>query len=505
MRMTDLQRCELRPGRLVEWTLHPAAVGAAHALPDDARPPAYVQESHLRTARWVRRGGLHVPSWLGTVFDLPGPVDLDALHTALRDWTRRHETLRSGFRWRGDEVRRFTLDAASVALRRTEVGRFRETAALSRYLQDRFDTVADALTWPNFIFTAIVRADGATLCMAFDHSNVDSYSIQRIPAEIHELYAAALQGRTVPVAPVASYVDFCASERTDADRADPTHPVVARWREFIGRCGGRLPGFPVDLGLGPAAPAALPGLSHPSAGPAPGDPSPTDPASASGPWPRPRLPAQKLLHEMVADDADAAAFEAYCRPHGGSLVGVLAAVALITRELSGLRVYRTVVPFHTRVRSRWADSMGWYVGGAPIEVPVGQAAGFDDALRMVRAALREARPLARMPVARVLPLLGADFRPTSPDLYSIVSYVDARAVAGSERWQEQKAYGLIRVSYGDQVCAWVTRLHEGLQFACRYPDTPVAYANMRLVVERLRERVVETARAAAATTQGVRV
>ena len=81
----------------------------------------------------------------------------------------------------------------------------------------------------------------------------------------------------------------------------------------------------------------------------------------------------------------AAAFEAYCRPYGGTLVGVLAATALIVREMGGHEVYRTVVPFHTRVKSRWSDSVGWYVGGAPIEVPVGRAAGFDEALAMVRS------------------------------------------------------------------------------------------------------------------------
>ena len=143
------------------------------------------------------------------------------------------------------------------------------------------------------------------------------------------------------------------------------------------------------------------------------------------------------------------------------------------------------------------------MGGAPIEVPVARATDFDSALEMVRAALRESRPLARMPIARVLRLLGADFRPTSPDLYSIVSFVDARGVVGSERWRDLKAYGLIRVSAGDQVCAWTTRLHEGVQFACRYPDTDVAYKNMCLYVDRLRELIVTAARHPAG--QAVRV
>ncbi len=120
--MSDLQRCEIRPGRLVEWTLHPTAVGAARELPDDARPPAYVQESHIRTARTVREDGLFVPTWLGTAFDMPGRIQLDVLQGALRSWMLRHETLRSGFRWAGDEMRRFTLDADDVALHREDVG-----------------------------------------------------------------------------------------------------------------------------------------------------------------------------------------------------------------------------------------------------------------------------------------------------------------------------------------------------------------------------------------------
>ncbi|MEU2224107.1 condensation domain-containing protein [Streptomyces sp. NPDC018347] len=460
MRITDIQRCEVRPGRLVEWTLSPATVAAATALPEDSRPPAYIQESHIRTARSVREDGLFVPTWLGAAFDLPGPVDLDALERALRAWTVRHETLRSGFRWAGDELRRFTLDAADVSLRREEAGHFADADTLVRHLQDRFDTVADALRWPNLIYAAVVRDDGASVYLAFDHSNVDAYSVQRIPAEIHELYAAD-PAQTAPAAgePPASYVDFCRLERAHADGIDGRHAVVDRWRDFIRRCDGTLPNFPVDLGLEPDGP----------------------------------LPRQRMLCEPLADADAAAAFEAYCRPYGGSLAGVLAATALIVHELGGRPVYRTVVPFHTRVKSRWTESVGWYVGGAPVEVPVDRLHGFPEALRAVRAELRANRTLARMPLPRVLDLLGADFRPSSPDLYSIVSYVDTRALPGAGRWAELKAYGLLRVSYGDQVCVWVNRLPEGLWLASRYPDTDVAAKTMRLYAERLRDRIASVA------------
>ncbi|GAA2919895.1 hypothetical protein GCM10020221_15140 [Streptomyces thioluteus] len=296
--------------------------------------------------------------------------------------------------------------------------------------------------------------------MAFDHSNVDAYSIQRIPAEVDELCGAIGEGHAEDRPPVSSYIDFCGIERANADRIDDDHAIVARWREFINRCDGKLPNFPVDLGLDPSG----------------------------------KLPTQKLMHEMLVGPDDAAAFEAHCRPYGGSLAGVLAATAVTVHGIGGEPVYRTVVPFHTRAKSRWLDSVGWYVGGAPIEIPMAGLSDFRTTLERVRTELRSAMPLTRVPIARVLRLLGTDFRPTSPDLYSIVSFVDARGVPGSERWAERNAFGLIRVSYGDQVCAWITRLHEGLQLASRYPDTEVAYASMRLYAEQLREAIVSVAR-----------
>jgi hypothetical protein len=43
----------------------------------------------------------------------------------------------------------------------------------------------------------------------------------------------------------------------------------------------------------------------------------------------------------------------------------------------------------------------------------------------------------------------------------------------------------------------MNRLHEGLQLASRYPDTGIAYKNMRRYVERLRQLIVSAARDAA--------
>ena len=168
------------------------------------------------------------------------------------------------------------------------------------------------------------------------------------------------------------------------------------------------------------------------------------------------------MREMLVDDADAAAFEAYCRPFGGSLVGLLAATALIVHEIGGQPVYRTVVPFHTRAKSQWLDSVGWYVGGAPIEVPVAQAPDFDSALR--DGPRRTAHQQARWPACRSPGCCGCS-APTSgrpPPTCTPSSRSSTPAASRGPTAGRTNAYGLIRVSYGDQVCAWVTRLHEGL-------------------------------------------
>ncbi|MGH3832688.1 MAG: condensation domain-containing protein [Pseudonocardiaceae bacterium] len=459
MKITDILRCDARPGRLIEWTMHPATVASADDAPEDSRPPAYIQESHVRIVRILRQRGRHIPNWVGTAFDIPGHVDLDILESTLRQWTCRHETLRSGFQWIGDDMRRFTLDADTVSLRREVVGDFARAEDLCQYLQDRFDAATDALSWPNFIYAAAVRDDSTSLYLAFDHMNVDAYSLQLMAAEIHDLYSASVAGRVAEPPEVSSYVDFCEIERAQANQIDDSHEIVTRWREFIASCDGMLPTFPLELGNVPG-----------------------------------ELPKQNLLLEMLVNDSDAAAFDAYCWPFRSRLAGILATSSIAVHEVGGVSTFRTVVPFHTRVKSQWSDSVGWYVGVAPIEIHTAQAQDFRGVLELACDALRANRSLARMPLPRVLHLLGLDFRPASPDLFSMISYLDARGVPGADRWAEWNASTLIRVSYGDQASVWVTRIHEGLHVACRYPDTDIAHKNILCFVEGLRKIIVSVAR-----------
>ncbi|MFI1018952.1 acyltransferase papA2 [Streptomyces sp. NPDC020965] len=494
MKTADLWNSGACPGRVISFTLAAPAVSRPVGPPCDSRPPAYVQEAHIRTVRYLRERGLHGPAWIGTAFDLPGHSDPDTLQRVLWQWTLRHETLRSGFRWEGDELRRFTLEPDEVELCRTDHGTHDSAEEVCRVLEERLDAATDALSWPNFVYAAVIGAAGTRLYLGFDHTNVDAYSLHLMPDQIHAEYARhlAASGGATPATPATpggeepvptgaaprgdtsgadecesyesydsydSYVDFCEIERAQADEADVEDATVARWRSFVAACDGTLPSFPLDMGV------------------------------TLG-----EFPEQRLWDESLVDAEVTAAFDARCRPHGGVLPGLIAASAVAVQEAGGPSVYRTVVPFHTRATSRWGMSVGWYVGAVPVEVATGEAGGFGDLLTMARAALRDNRGLARLPVARALRLLGDDFRPPSPDLFSLLSYVDGRGSPGAGSWEEWNARTLLRVSRGDQVCVWVNRAHDGLQFVARYPATPQARKNMARYVEGLRTVITTVAR-----------
>jgi hypothetical protein len=455
MKLTWISEYPARPGQLIEWRLHPETIAVAAQSERDPRPPSYMQEAHVRTAALLRDVGIEAPTWLGTAFDVRGPLQVEALEIALSQWMSRHETLRSGLRLVGSELQRFTLSANAVVFDPVVVDHFYEGRDVVRYLENRFDEATDPLTWPPYLFVTVARQDGFTVYLAFDHSNVDGYSIIRIPQEIHELYGAALDRRPAVVEDVGSYVDFSKIERDTAESVDADHPAVLRWRDFVETCGGGLPAFPLDLGVAPG-----------------------------------ELPMQTGVCESLLDPAEADAFDAACAAAGGNfLAGVLAAASIVAFERGDQPVYRTILPFHTRTQSRWSTSLGWYVGLAPIEIATTRARDFDELVGLAREAARVARPVARVPFAKVCTLLDAVVRPVS-----VISYMDGRAVPGADRWGEWRAHAFGKVSYGDEAYLWVNRAISGLYVTCRYPSTDLAHKNIAAFIEHLRDVLMAVAR-----------
>jgi hypothetical protein len=454
LKLTEISNYDALPGHMVEWKLDAETVAAATRAGQDPRPPSYTQDGHVKTAAFLNAVGIQAPTWLATAFDIPGALDERAMEATFLHWITRHETLRSGLRQVGDELERFTLSAEDVSLERAVVGDFPAGADVVSYLEARFDEAANPLTWPTYIFVTVAQRDGFTVYLAFDHTNVDGYSIAQIAHEIHELYAAALAGRPAELGPVGSYVDFSKIEHDAADGVDAGHESVVRWQEFVDTCGGGLPTFPLDLGVEPGT-----------------------------------IPRQTGGCDWLLDPAEAAAFEAALKANGGTFAGgILAATSLAAYELGGQPTYRTVMPFHTRSEAQWATSLGWYIGLAPLEIDTASASDFHDLVRMARDATRAAKPVAEVPFIKAFGLLEAPVRPVS-----VMSYIDARVVPGSPNWTKWNAHAFGKVSYGDEVYFWINRTPEGVYLTCRHPLTKVALHNVNAYIQHMRGIITSVA------------
>lgn len=455
MKLTWISEYEARPGQLIEWRLHPTTIAVAAQSAQDPRPPSYMQEGHVKAATFLRDTGVEAPTWLGTAFDIPGVLDRDALEATLLEWITRHETLRSGLRVAKEKLERFTLSADAVALDPTVVDHFSRGEDVVPFLEARFDEATNPLTWPPYLFVTVDREDGFTVYLAFDHSNVDGYSIAHIPHEIHELYAAQVDGRPAELGTVGSYVDFSKMERDAVDHVDGNHESVVRWRDFVETCGGGLPAFPLDLGVTPG-----------------------------------ELPKQTGVCEWLLDLADVQAFDAACKAAGGNfLAGVLAIASIVAYERGGQPIYRTIIPFHTRSEERWSTSLGWYIGLAPLEIHTAEARDLTELIGMARDAVRAAKSVAQVPFAKVCTLLDTAVRPVS-----VMSYMDGRMVPGARQWGEWKAHGFGKVSYGDEAYMWVNRTVNGLYLTCRYPGTDLGHKNILGFIDHAREVLTSVAR-----------
>lgn len=402
---------------------------------------------------------MRTPDWGGVAFEMPGELRLDAFGSALVAWIGRHETLRSGFRSVGEELHRFTLPQEVVGVDSAVLGDFRDAGVLNRFLRDRLDAATDTLQWPSYVVETVQRADSVTVVLAFDHTQTDGYTLFAMVHEIHEFYRAALERRAPSLPDTGSHVNYSHEQRREAALVGRDHPAVLRWERFIADSGGRPPGFPLPLGT-------------------------------SGE----ELLPQRSVFEWLLDPDETDAFAAACRAERAALpAGVLAANALAARRLGAPDPYRTVMPFHTRSRSEWSSSVGWYVEGGPVEIDLPPAADFRSAVRLAQRSAREARQVARVPFFRVCELLGMDFKKTTPDPFSLLSYMDVRDSPGARDWADWNARALLRLSDSGKACLWVVCTLEGLYLFGRYPDTELAAANVTRFVRCVREILREVA------------
>ena len=458
MEFTELADYRIFPGVLTEWL--PCA--AEDDWREDPRPASYIHEAHLRRTSGTRYGGGR-DSWLGTAFEVAGPLDAELFRRALQRWIDRHEPLRSHARLTeeqsGDLVRR-TAPPGKVSVRP-----IRHDPAgpdtIHDHLLGLFDDYTTPHMWPSYVFATLERTsdddsvdadDRFTVFFGADHSIIDGYSVVLVAHEISALYEEERTGRAADLFPVGSYIDFGAAERDEAAHLDDDHEAVRIWRRTLADCGGEPPSFPLPIGRRP-----------------------------------PRAAPQQRLAERWFDDDEATVFSEGCRRAGtGFFAGVLACFGRATAEITGAERFRTVTPAHTRAGPIWAGSLGWFVGLRPIDLNLTGTTEFATLAERAGEELHRTRASARVPFVRVGELLGAPIHPRF-----VVSYMDVRFVPMAAQWPEWNAQALRSRSFTHDVYVWINRTPEGVNMSARFPDNTVAGENVPLLLARTRELMHE--------------
>jgi hypothetical protein len=441
------------PGRVIEWTVSPTTAAAARTAPVDSTPLSYNQQLHLMSYLALVNAGQPGNPWIGVAFELPGAVDLDALGRAFTTFVQRHDSLRSGFRPTATGIERYTVPTDAIALDTTPVRDFDDAGELFGYLTERLAAGTNPFDWPPYVFGVITRESGSTVYVAMDHTTSDGYSLALVVNDVHELYLAERDGRAPALPEVGSFNAHAALEIEKGEGLTADDAVVGRWREFIGRCGGTGPRFALDLGVEDG-----------------------------------RTYDQDVYNTMLLNAEDAEAFDQACRAAGGGLFpGVLAAMAIVGREMTGRERFLSVTPLHTRFKPEWRSSMGWFITCAPLEFSTSEAKGFTDVLASANSALRRTLGNAKFPASKIVSLLGDAFRPSRRDMFSMVSYIDYRKMPGGQHHAALRPVTLGQTLQADDAHVWTSRVAEGLHVAIRYPVTGSSPAVIDEYVARIRE------------------
>jgi hypothetical protein len=439
------------PAVLTLWRPSLRAIDSARHAPVSTVPPSYEQEQHLRAFRACENRQEEMARLLIVVWEETGQCDLRAMSHVVTSHLRRHDTYHSWFEERGDTMLRHVLtDPAVIQMEPITLGEL----SAEEWQQHVMETPSP-FTWDCFRFGILQRATGFTCFVSIDHLHADATVIAFLMEEIHAGYRAALDGEAPPRhAPPGRYVDYCVSQRLRADKAVLTDPDVEEWVAFLARNGGRMPPFPLQLGV---------------------------------------LDDRCLAEYVTLDVVDAAGmtdFESACHASGARVIGgLLACAALTERHLAGNLRYSVVTPTTTRKSPEAFRTTGWCVGVVPIDFEVG-AQGFAQLAVSAQRVFDERLGLANMPIERVLELAAAlpEIRPAATGGV-MLSYMDANLPPLSAHiarsWHQAKGRVYINQGMAAQVALWFFRTQRGLTLTAAYPANVTARSSMLRYVDAL--------------------
>lgn len=445
----NVEDVKFAPGDVYEWRMV-----AADGNEQPSGVTSFNQEKHFSIAQEARAADDYLTTYIAATFELPGPVDREALGAALLHFVRRHDVLRSTFQQLTGGLSCDVLPPEHVELRPVDHGHAASPSAVRDLLHQIFRGV-DPLVWPMIRLGAVIRDDSATVWFSCDHAVADGLSMPVGVRDIAEAYRAYADGRTPALPETGSYLAFSHEQR---DRNIDLHvddPRLDRWKAFIAGTGSLFPRFPLDMGLEP-------GRMYPA--------------------------ANETTCLLTAEEMKG--LETVCRDVGGKVhMGLLAAVGVAVRKEGGPDVHRTLMPVSDRGNGPYAHAMGWFVNTMPLAFPVGDGQSFGAVMAGVRAALDDMWQHIDVPFVRVWELLAPDeycahhYWPYSVNWFS---YLDVRRSPGAEFHMERNARSHVWAEGSGWYNFWLVRTDTGLHMNSIYAGTDRAKETKRALDGTLR-------------------
>ncbi|MFJ9419349.1 condensation domain-containing protein [Streptomyces sp. NPDC101227] len=464
MIQVSIENVEILPGHLFEWRMtSPKRVDIAGPSPS-GEPTAYNQAKHFTVAQDVRRANKAASFYIAGTFDLPGPVDRNALGAALLHFARRHDVLRSSFQQLGGDVSCDVLEPDDVQVDEHDLGFVDSSAGVRERLHQTFQLV-DPLSWPLIVMGAVIRDTSATIWFACDHLVTDGLSTPIAMNDIAEAYEAYANGRAPALPETGSHLAFNREQRRQNAAMDADDARLDYWKAFIADNGEFFPRFPLDLGVEPD-----------------------------------RLYPTVNETEKFLDADQLESLEAACRAAGGRLfMGLLAAVGVALRKEGGPDIYRCLMPVSNRGRGPYAHTMGWFVNPVPLAFPVADGLDFTAVMAHVRAATEEMKQHIDVPFVKAWELLAPEEyeRGLWPYPVNVFSYLDYRRSPGAQHHVSRNARKHVWGSRTNGYGSWMHRSDTGLYMNLLYTDTPQARDVMPAYVETLTRTLKKLAREAA--------
>jgi amino acid adenylation domain-containing protein len=320
---------------------------------------------------------------------LRGPLDVDALHRALSEIVRRHETLRTALPFTGEQPVQRILPPAPVDLPLHDVSAIADEAerdaATEAVMRDVATRAFDLERGPLFR-AALVRtaADEHVLSINLHHVVSDGWSAGVLWSELSALYAAYASGAASPLPePALQYGDFAVWQRAWLS-GDVLRAQLGYWRRKL---------------------AVAPPLLE----------LPTD-------RPRPAVQTYAGAAESVLlDGDDAAAVLALGRREGSTLFMVLlAAMDVVFGRLAGQDDVVIGTPIAGRTRAETEGMIGLFLNSLALRSDLSGEPTFRELLRRVRETTLEAYAHQDLPFERILEELAPERSLSHSPLFQVM-------------------------------------------------------------------------------------